>query len=349
MRWWRSSLVTALFRTCHLSLATDHCSYRVLVVTNLWPTEADPSYGAFVRDQMESLRPRGVEFDALFINGRESRWNYARAIGQMWRMLHARPYDLIHAHFGLSGWIARCQLRVPVVVTFHGDDVLGQFKRSGGITLLGRFFQVSSFVLARMVSATIVQSRQMKSRLRLGSAAIIPCGVDLDLFRPLDQAEARRAVGLDPHKKYVLFPYDPGVARKRYDVIEAAVARAREFVPEIEILQVCGVPHTRLPLYMNAADLLVLASLAEGSPVAVKEAMATNLPVVTVDVGDTRDLVGPTEGCYLVRRDAQEIATQIVEVCRRGTRTRGRDWIARLSIEKVAQQIVELYSAVAPH
>jgi teichuronic acid biosynthesis glycosyltransferase TuaC len=323
--------------------------YQLLVVTNLWPTEADPGYGSFVQAQVESLRPLGVEFDVLFINGRESRWNYARAIGQMRRMLRARPYDLIHAHFGLSGWVARCQFRVPVLVTFHGDDVLGQFKRNGGITLLGRFFQVSSFLLARIVSATIVQSRQMRSRLRWRSAVIIPCGVDLDSFQPLDQAEARRALGLDAHKKYVLFPYDPWVARKRYDVIEAAVARAREFIPELEILQVCGVPHARMPFYMNAADLLVLASLAEGSPVAVKEAMATNLPVVTVDVGDTRDLIGPTEGCYLVRRDAKEIATRIVEVCRRGKRTRGRDWIARLSIEKVAQQVVELYSAVVPH
>jgi len=73
----------------------------------------------------------------------------------------------------------------------------------------------------------------------------------------------------------------------------AAVARAGEHVPQIEILQVCGAPRARLPLYMNAADVLLLASLAEGSPVAVKEAMATNLPVITVGVGDTAELIGP--------------------------------------------------------
>jgi len=320
--------------------------YRALVVTNMWPHEGAPSYGAFVKEQMDSLRPLGVDYDVLFINGRESRWNYVRAVGQLRRTLRACPYDLIHAHFGLSGWVARCQFRAPVVVTFHGDDVLGQFKRSGGITLLGRFFQVSSFLLARLVSAAIVQSRQMRSKLRLAWAPIIPCGVDLDLFQPVDHAEAQQALGLDPHKKYVLFPYDPAVARKRYDVIEAAVARARQLIPELEILQVCGVPHTRLPLYMNAADVLVLASLAEGSPVAVKEAMATNLPVVTVDVGDTRELIGPTEGCYLVRRDAEEIAAKIVEVCRRGTRTRGREWIARLATENIAKQIVDIYATV---
>ena len=139
----------------------------------------------------------------------------------------------------------------------------------------------------------------------------------------------------------MLFPYNPAEERKRYDLIEAAVARARLEVPELEILQARGVPRARMPLYMNAADVLVLASLFEGSPNAVKEAMAVNLPVVTVDVGDTADLIGPTEGCYLVPRDAEAIAARIVVVCRRGTRTNGREWIARLAMEKIAQQVAE--------
>ena len=100
-------------------------SYRVLVVTNLWPTEADPSYGSFVKAQMESLRPLGVEFDVLFVNGRESTWNYLRGVRQIRRRLRKKRYDLIHAHFGLSGWVARWQFRVPLVVSFMGDDVLG--------------------------------------------------------------------------------------------------------------------------------------------------------------------------------------------------------------------------------
>ncbi len=321
-------------------------SYRVLVVTNLWPTEADPSYGSFIQAQMESVRPLGVEFDVLFINGQESRWNYLRAVGQMRRRLRSTRYDLIHAHFGLSGWVARLQWRVPVVVSFMGDDVLGRAKRSGRITLYGRFVQVSSFLLARFVSAVIVKSRQMKATLRLSTARVIPNGVDLDLFRPMDCAEARRSLGLALGKKYVLFPYNPAEERKRFDLIQAAVARAREQVPALEILTVRGVPQARMPLYLNAADMLVLASLIEGSPNAVKEAMAVNLPVITVDVGDAAELVGKTEGCYLVARTVEALGEKIVEVSRRGTRTRGRKTIARLSIENVAGQILEVYSSI---
>jgi glycosyltransferase involved in cell wall biosynthesis len=320
-------------------------SYHVLVVTNLWPYEGDPSYGEFVRQQMESLRPLGVDYETLFVNGRESKGNYFRAVGETRRRLRRGNFDLLHAHFGLAGLVARCQLRVPLVVTFHGDDVLGQFKRGGGITLMGRFYQVSSFILARLATAVIVQSRQMQSRLRLKSARVIPQGIDLDLFRPLDRLEARRVLELDPRKKFVLFPYDPAVERKRFDIVEASVARAREQVPELEILQVRGVPNERMPLYMNAADVLVLPSLAEGSPVAVKEALATNLPIITVEVGDAAELIAGVESCYLVPRDAGEIAEKIVEVCRRGTRSNGRERMDRLSVQAVAKRVVEVYDA----
>ena len=150
-------------------------------------------------------------------------------------------------------------------------------------------------------------------------------------------------MGLDPRQKLVLFPYDPTEARKRFDLIEAAVAKAREQVPELEVLQVRGVTRERLPLYLNAADVLVLASMFEGSPNAVKEAMAVNLPVITVAVGDAADLIGPTEGCFLVPREVEAIAARIVEVCHRSARTRGRDWITRLAMPNVAKQIVEVY------
>jgi glycosyltransferase involved in cell wall biosynthesis len=319
-------------------------SYHVLVVTNLWPTEGDPGYGSFVQAQMESLRPLGVEFDVLFINGRESLRNYLRGVTRMRRMIHQQPFDLIHAHFGLAGWVARGQLRVPLVVSFMGDDVFGRYKRNGRKSLISPLFKLSSYLLARLVSAVIVKTKLMKTTLGLSSAHVIPNGVDLELFRPMDRDEARRALGLEASRKFVLFPFDRANQNKRYDLVERAVRRAKGEIPELEILTVSGASRVRMPLYMNAADVLVLASHSEGSPNAVKEAMAVNLPVVAVDVGDASDLIGDIDGCYLVPRDAEAIATRIVEVCSRGTRTRGREWIARLSMEHVAKQIVGVYA-----
>jgi teichuronic acid biosynthesis glycosyltransferase TuaC len=320
--------------------------YKILVLTNMWPTAADPSLGSFVKEQVESLRPLGVECDVHFINGRESRWNYLRSIQNLHKLLRKNRYDLVHAHFGLSGCVARFQWRVPLIVTFHGDDVLGRPKENGRITAIGRLFQVSSFCLARFAAAVIVQSQEMRRKLRLPRAEVIPCGINLDLFRPMEEAQARRELELSQGKKYVLFPYNPGEPRKRFDLVEEAVRLASRDVPDVEILQVRGRPHAEMPLYMNAADVLVMTSLIEGSPVAVKEAMAVNLPVVAVKAGDTAEVIGQTEGCYLVERDAAAIAAGIVKVCRSGQRTCGRDSMSRLSMEKIAHRILSVYARV---
>jgi glycosyltransferase involved in cell wall biosynthesis len=320
--------------------------YHVLVVTNMWPNEADPSFGCFVQEQMESLRPLGVDYDVLFVNGRKSRWNYLFGIGELRRWLRAKNYDFIHAHFGLCGWVARFQLRLPLVITFWGDDVLGQPRRDGHITPMGRFFQVTSCLLAPLASAVIVQNQEMRRLLRLDSAEVIPNGIDLELFHPMDYVEARRAAGLDPGKKYVLFAYNPQEQRKRFDLIEAAVAKAREQLPKLEILQVRRKPHSEMPLYMNAADVLVMASMIEGSPNTVKEAMATNLPVISVNVGDVVDLIYESDGNYIVPRDADAMAAKIVEVCCRGERSRACERLIPYSMPATAKRILEVYSRV---
>jgi teichuronic acid biosynthesis glycosyltransferase TuaC len=317
--------------------------YRVLVVTNLWPTDADPGYGSAIQAQMEALRVFGVDYDVVFVNGRASRMNYLRGIFEVRRRVKAKQYDLIYAHFGLSGCVARFQRRVPVVVKFMGDDVLGQFDSRGRMTLMGRFYQASSIVLARSIEAAIVMSGEMKRKLRLRSAVIISPGIDLNMFRPLDRNEARRELGLNTGNQYVLFPYDPREARKRFDLVQEAVGIAQAHVPGLEILQVAGAARQRMPLYFNAADVFVLASMWEGSPNAVKEAMAVNLPVISVDVGDVRDLIGATEGCYIVPRDAAALAEKIAEVCRRDARTNGREQIARWSLQGAACGTLQVY------
>ena len=319
---------------------------RVLVVTNLWPYEGDPSYGCFIRSQMESLRPLGVDYSVLFVNGREAKSNYWKSVGALHRMLRANSFDLVHAHMGLAGWVARCQFRLPLVVSFLGNDVLGKFTNIGRVTLYDRFLMASSFVLARMARAVIVKSDEMKKKLGLASAHVIPTGVDLGVFRPFSQTEARRALGLDQSTKFVLFPYDPKRGEKRYDLVVAAIQRVREQFPNTEILCVHGVPQEQMPYYLNAADVLVLASQLEGSPNTVKEALAVNLPVVTVPVGDTPKLLRETEGNFLVPRDPNSIARAVMEALKRGGRAESRQMVNPLSEEVTARRVLGVYESV---
>ncbi len=326
--------------------AAPRTGFRVLAVTNMWPYEADPSYGCFVQDQLESLRPLGVDYEVLFINGRDSRRNYFRAIPEVRRRVRRGDFDLVHAHFGLSGCVARFQFKRPLVVTFHGDDVLGQPRSDGSITPMGRLFQATSLLLAPLASAVIVQSREMKRKLRLRSVEIIPCGIDLELFRPMDRLEARRRLGLPADAKYVVFAYNPEVQRKRFDLIDAAVKLAQREIPRLQILHARGEPHSRMPLYMSAADILVMASLMEGGPLVTKEAMAVGLPVISVNVGDAADILFESDGNFLVPRDAQAIAARIVSICRSGARGTARERLAPLSMEAAARKIFAVYERV---
>lgn len=295
---------------------------------------------------MESLRPLDVQYEVLFVNGRLSRWNYPRSVRKLRCQLADGQYDLVHAHFGLSGWVARCQLRLPVVLTFHGDDLLGKFRFDGTITPMGRFFQASSLALAHFVDAIIVQSRQMRRMLRHANARVIPCGIDLNMFQPMGRDEARRRLGLDRQKKFVLFAYDPGEQGKRYDLIERAVIIARARVQQLDILRARGMPHAQMPLYMNAADALVVASEAEGGPLVTKEAMAVNLPVITVPVGDAVEILRGSEGNHIVPRDVEAIAAKLVSVCQHGTRSRSRQCLEPYSMPATAAKVLEVYRSV---
>ncbi|RME42203.1 MAG: hypothetical protein D6796_14760, partial [Caldilineae bacterium] len=170
---------------------------KVLVVTNMYPHPEDWSFGTFVHEQVRALTSLGVEMEVLFINGRANRWNYLKGIFQFWRQLRRNDYDLIHAHYVFSGWIARLQRRLPLVVSFHGAG-----EMVGYVGWLCK-------KLAPRVDGCTVTSAEHKQQLGYEDAYIIPCGVDLALFKPMSQAEARKALGWEPARKVILWVGDP--------------------------------------------------------------------------------------------------------------------------------------------
>jgi glycosyltransferase involved in cell wall biosynthesis len=319
---------------------------KVLIMTAMYPTPERPFYGTFVRTQVESLRRAGVTVEVLFLHGRSHKLMYPRAVAQMHRLLRDESVSLVHAHFGLVGMVARMQWRVPVVVTFHGDDLLGTRNREGQITRASKLIVVADQVLAECVDAVIVQSRQMANKLKRGDTYIIPHEVDLDVFVPHDRDRARLALGLDASKKYLLFAADPGIEVKRFPLAQAAAEKLCRHDPSVELLVVCKEPQDRLSLYMSACDALVFPSYQEGSPNVVKQAMACNLPIVSTDVGDIRETIGATEGCYVCMPDADEIAARLTAILSGCRRTSGRDGVQHLACPLVAQRIINVYEEI---
>ncbi len=280
---------------------------RILFVTNMYPTPERPGYGAFVRQQAEQLRRFGHTVDVINILGFRSRLHYLKGALDVLRRTRTTPYDVVHAHYGLTALPAWFRLHAPLVV--------------------------------------IVVSEEMR---QLIPGIVIPCGVDLDLFRPFDRGQARARLGWPSDTYLILFPFDPRRRVKRYDLARAAVDRLTEEGIAAELITVFGVDNREMPWHYSAADAMILCSDSEGSPTSVKEALACDLPVVATDVGDVREILRGVPGTWLCTRDVGDIARSLREaltVSRTG-RFERRAAMAKYNQALTVAKIIDVYHTV---
>ncbi len=319
---------------------------RVLMITSGWPTPGQPQTTHFVKRQAEFLRAAGVVVDVYRFRGAKKPWNYLRAWVEVRRRLSPGRYDLVHAQFGQSGLLALPK-RLPLVVTFRGSDLLGIVGPNGQPPRPGSLLQRLSQGVARRADAVIVVSEHMKALVPPSVPVhVIPSGLDFHLFRLVPPDEARRRVGLPPDRRLILFAGNPAQARKRYALSQQAVEILNRSLP-VELVVAWGVPHSDIPLYMNACDALVFTSMQEGSPNVVKEALACNLPVVSVPIGDVATRLQGVEGCELCVDERPEmIAAALARVLRRGGRVDGRKAVKDLDERVLTQQVIEIYRSV---
>lgn len=305
---------------------------RVLVLTNMFPTTERPSFGIFVAEQVDDLRRAGVDVDVLSFDGTRDRREYLRARRRLVTRLRSADFDLVHAHYGLTGAIAASQRAVPVVTTFHGGDYTGQ----------AHWQTVVSWVVARLTAPVVVSAEGLR-RLRLRKAQVIPAAVDTERFSPLDRAEARRSLGWE-EGSYALLLGARGLQNKRADLFDAAVAIARGTVPGLRGVALEGFGRDEVRLVMNAVDVAVMCSDTEGSPVAVREALACATPVVGVEVGDVENVLRGLPGCALVERDPERLAEGIIAALAVGRPAELRARAEETSRTLIARRLVNLYA-----
>ena len=319
---------------------------KVLILTAIYPTPENPAFGSYVRTQAESIERAGVTIETMVLKDRNRKLIYPKAILQLRQRLADGSIDLVHAHYGLVGMVARTQSRVPVVVTYHGSDILGWINKKGQRELLGRIIAGAGRIVARRVDAAIVQSDEMASKLKASNVYVIPHEVDFKVFQPTERDQARSELGLSLQKKYLLFAANPKVGVKRFPLAKAVAERLSHEDPSVELLVVCKDTQQRLALYMSACDALIFPSYQEGSPNIVKQAMACNLPLVSTDVGDVRQLIGSTPDCYVCNPSVPEFAERIGDILVHRRRTDGRKHIGYLESSAVAQKVIDVYDHV---
>ena len=329
-------------------MSASASALRVLMITSEWAS--DPGHTAhFIARQVRFLRAAGVDVDVFAFRGGRRPLRYLTAWAQLRRRLgNGHRYDLVHAQFGQSGLLALPK-RLPLVVTFRGDDLFGILGPSGRPTPAGRLLQWLSRRVARQADAAILVSEHLKQYLSdAGPVHIVPSGLDLDLFRCIPREEARHHLGWPPDGRRVLFVGDPGDPRKRYDLARQAVQLVNCTVGA-ELVIGWRVPHEEMPFYMSACDALVFTSREEGSPNAVKEALACDLPVVSVPVADVPLRLQGIPGCEVCANDAPAtIAAALERTLRRHARSegRGREAAGQLDERLLTGRVIEIYRSV---
>lgn len=310
----------------------------------------------FVTEQGESLRTLGCEVEYFLVKG-----NYLRAVKALKRKIHECQPDIVHAHFGLSAITAELQSLVPVVTTFHNGETLNWHVN----------LMTSLFSLRAKHVIYVAQHIHDLVYFKAKNHSIIPCGVNMDDCHIIDQAAARQQLGFEDGVKYILFGGGFANLRKNYAILREAVERIEQalWVPveggeqcgNIVCLEMKGLSRAECVLRMNACDLFALPSHSEGSPQALKEAMACNCPIIATDMADVRHLLGDLSGHYVLRnprptkerwdadeKSLDELVALMQEALQFNSRTNGRDRITelRLSNEQVAEQLKEIYESV---
>ena len=295
----------------------------------------------FAKRQVDSLQQAGITNEIFYFYPGKNLFEQWRRLRREVRKL--RP-DLLHAHYGtLTAFLCVIGMGVPVIVTFRGSD-LNPDSSVGALRFA--FSRLLSQFAAARARGIICVTAELRSRLWWGKekATICSGGINLARYRPSPRLDSRRQLGWPVASKVVLFNAGRNPRLKRIDLANKAVDIARVRVPELRMVAMSGdVDPDKVSLMLNAADCLLVTSDFEGSPYIVKEALACNLPIVSVAVGDVPERLVNVTPSSIVERDAQKLGVAVAEIAISMQRSNGRESIADISEEAEVERLCQVY------
>ncbi len=269
------------------------------------------------------------------------------------KILKLKP-KILHAHYGLTVLFVLSLkkiylLKIPLVASFMGADILGDKVSENKISFTSKIIKKFCLRYLNHIDSIIVKSYEMKSeasKFTNKEIFVIPNGVDTDDFYPIDRRVARKKLNLDLEEYLVLFvTNDP----KRKDKNLEFAQKVMSGIENVKFVVQSNLSTAELNLWYNSANCFLLTSLSEGSPNVIKEAMATNTPIVSSNVGDVKFIIGNTNGCYVcdnfdIDEFRDKIKKSIIYSIKYG-KTDGLDRIKKLGITSIAisEKILTIY------
>lgn len=322
-----------------------------MIVAGNWKNGA-PAISPFVKSQAESLRSAGWEVALGIVDDRTSVHGILQNVRRLRKEVSRRRPGLVHAQYGSVTAAVANLIRgsLPLVVSFCGDDLLGTPNPGLHWRVREKCARALGLWAARRSPTVIVKSDNLLQALPASlrdKAVVLPNGVDTGWFRPMARDECRSRLGWNMQSKVVLFNASQNEERSRKNpsLARAAVDLRAQSIPELSLYMMSNASQEEVRLLLNAADSLLVTSLHEGSPNIVKEAMACNLPVVSVPCGDVLERLRMTHPGGVYSYDAGALAQALEAVLKAGSRSNGRKQLVAqgLTTAKIAERLVQVY------
>jgi glycosyltransferase involved in cell wall biosynthesis len=304
---------------------------RAVVVSNMLPDREHPERGRFVRDQVNALRTL-PDLDVELYEFPPGAKALLQAARDLQKRYKGDPPDVVHAHFGLTAWPALAIKAKARALTVHGTDIHHPRTRQATRAVLP--------LMNLVAAASAPLATEIPGKRARGRAMVLPCGVDLERFRPLPRKEARAELGLDPDAPQVLFPADPARAGKRFDRAQALVGRT-------SLRTLGGIDPRQVPLWINAANAVIVPSEREGFGLAALEALACDVPVLATPVGVHPEALEGLAGTLCAPFDlAAWQAALEPHLHAEDPRVAGRARAERFSAARMAQRVAAAWRAL---
>lgn len=191
----------------------------------------------------------------------------------------------------------------------------------------------------------LVNNKQIKKLLFDKKYKVQPCGVNTDTFKPKNKLECINKLNLCNSEHHILF-INPQRAIKNVNLAIEVVEEVKKKTSNVKLFFAENVSNSDMPFYYCAAELLLITSFSEGSPVMVKEALACNTPILSVDVGDISKTLNNVENCFIGPYDKDWLAEKMIDIIKNEKPINIRRFAIEYSLENVAKEIDSVYRKV---